>query len=96
MEDINLKILNCNFLYSVMNEDTEEMKSLIEKGANINFQDDDGNTPLHIAIENDLYISMKILIEKGADKNIKNNDGYDSYDTAIFFGKSMDEIGCLF
>lgn len=48
------------------------IKWLIEKGADINFQDPDGNTPLHLAISCKNTEMIKYLKDKGADVNIKN------------------------
>ena len=42
---------------------------------NINKQDINGNTPLHVAVNNNNNVIARILEEKGADKSIKNNNG---------------------
>lgn len=53
----------------------EIAKLLIEKGANFNLTDDEGNTPLHKKIieENDKLIEL--YLGHGADINTQNNDG---------------------
>ncbi|XP_014274864.3 poly [ADP-ribose] polymerase tankyrase-1 [Halyomorpha halys] len=43
--------------------------------ANLNAKDFDGNTPLHIAVINDLPWSADLLLMLGANPNIKNNEG---------------------
>jgi hypothetical protein len=50
-----------------------DIKALIKMGANVNAQDDDGETPLFYS----LYYKngLELLIEAGADVNIKNDDG---------------------
>ena len=55
------------------------MTYLISWGAEIDAQDDDGYTPLHLAID---YAEkeqntrlVKILLLKGADRHAKNNEG---------------------
>ena len=50
----------------------ELMELLIDGGAEINWQMDDGNTALHYAISDD---TTRILLEKGANMGIKNNKG---------------------
>jgi hypothetical protein len=45
------------------------IKVLLEYGADINAQDDDGRTALHLAIQYDKKEAVKFLIEKGADVN---------------------------
>ena len=54
------------------------VKYLITRGANINAQDNSGNTPLHHALDEGVMMIPSIihcLIEFGADVNIKNNVG---------------------
>jgi ankyrin repeat protein len=48
---------------------------IVNKGININAQDDKGNTLLHIAYLNAHVEVLKILMEKGADTNVKNEKG---------------------
>ena len=48
---------------------------LIDCGAKINLQDDDGYTPLFYAIEVGKNNNLNVLIEKGADLNHKNKAG---------------------
>lgn len=52
---------------------------LLAWGAEINPQDSDGNTPLHLSIihaEKETNSRLtKILLLKGADRNIRNNKG---------------------
>lgn len=52
----------------------EPLKYLIQHGAVINIQDDDGNTPLFWAygVGNDIIVNL--LLNAGADKNIKNKE----------------------
>lgn len=45
---------------------------LLEKGQNINIQDDIGNTPLHAAVESGHLEVVKLLLENHADISLKN------------------------
>lgn len=48
------------------------VKILVQKGENVNHQEDSGSTLLGIAIEKDYYDIVKFLVESGADKSAKN------------------------
>ncbi len=54
-------------------------------GANINIQNNDGLTPLHIASFNNAKDVAKLLIDNGADINIQHNDGWTPLDIAKEF-----------
>jgi hypothetical protein len=51
---------------------TEEAKILIDAGADINFQNNDGATALHTAAFFCRPEIVRLLLDKGADKNVKN------------------------
>ena len=53
----------------------EPLKYLIQKGANINIQDSDGNTPLFWAYGSQNHNAVEILQKAGADISIKNKNG---------------------
>ena len=74
---------------------------LIEKGANLNLQDDwlkwdgmpaesGGNTPLMLSVK-DYTTSARILIEKGANLNLQNRSGY----TALMIAVENTEVARL-
>ena len=62
-------------------------KLLIERKADLNFQDKEGNTCLMHAIENGFFVGAKTLINKGADLLIKNKAGEDAYHFAMKKGE---------
>lgn len=57
--------------------DLENVANLVEqKKANVNFSDEEGNTPLHAATVHDRLEVMQYLIGKGAKVDVKNANGY--------------------
>jgi len=71
----NNKDEKVNLIDSCKNGNEEEIKKLIDDGADVNMVDENGDTPLTISCEKrDLKI-IKYLIEKGAETNISNSTG---------------------
>ena len=57
---------------AVHNGDTEELQMLLEAGADVNAQDQWGDTPLHAAARNGDVAAIRMLVEAGADVNAVN------------------------
>jgi hypothetical protein len=55
----------------------ENVKTLVEAGANLNHQDDGGKTPLHIAAGFNNYDMVLYLLQSGADPTLTDIWGYD-------------------
>uniref|UniRef100_A0AC35TXH5 FYVE-type domain-containing protein n=1 Tax=Rhabditophanes sp. KR3021 TaxID=114890 RepID=A0AC35TXH5_9BILA len=55
-------------------KDMLRSKLLVDKGANVNFKDKNGESLLHLAVIKMDLIVMKFLIDNGADINSKNSD----------------------
>ena len=68
-------------------EQMDIFKYLLEKGANIDFIDAVGWTPLMEAIIDDKTEFGKILVAKGCDQNIANKRGVNAKMMAMKFGK---------
>lgn len=60
---------------------------LLDAGANPNWQNDDGDTPLHIAINSrmveDPFEFARLLLDRGADANRRNKSGRTPLDEAL-------------
>ena len=99
--DINLNMRNRNIdnrphqtalHMAVMNNHSQYVKALIEKGANVNVQDVYGKTPLHFALMYFYEDSIKALLDAGADPMIKDKHGCSPYDLAKIFAVSDEMI----
>ena len=53
----------------------------------LNAQDKDGNTALHLLADAQDYYYMQILVQLGADMNIQNNEGLDPVDFYFYNDK---------
>lgn len=62
---------------------SEMAEMLIDAGAKINFQNNDGSTALHVAAFFCRPDIVKILLEKDADKAIKNKYGATAYESVV-------------
>ena len=59
----------------VWRERTDAVKKLLDRGADVNAQDNDGDAPLHGAAQNGNVEILDILLDKGANPNLKNKQG---------------------
>lgn len=59
------------------------VRLLIDSGANINLLNDEGKSPLMLAVINGLTDVVQLLLEKGCNINSKNSDGYTSLHLAV-------------
>lgn len=60
---------------------TDAARILIDAGADINFQNNDGSTALHTAAFFCRPEIVRMLLEKGADKTIRNNFGATAWES---------------
>ena len=77
--------------YAVYNDQTEMIRLLIDKGAEVNRKrkaanHEDGVTPLHTATWRSTIETMELLIDNGADVNMKRTDGAIALHYAVWFG----------
>ena len=59
---------------AVQNEDVDELRDLIARGANVNEKEDDGTSPLAAAVENGNLEIVRILLDFGAKVNARDDD----------------------
>jgi ankyrin repeat protein len=65
--------------------DLQEMKRLIDAGADPNAQDDNGWTPLHIAAQESSLDAVRLLLDAGANPNVRNSGGQTPLSPAFHF-----------
>lgn len=74
-EEKNFKLTLGQESADAMQQLLGEAKALIAKGVNINQQDSDGNTALHIAAQTDSVAMVKVLMDGGIDYGVLNKQG---------------------
>lgn len=100
-----VKVKNKRFIHSNLNKEPGEYNNvghvelLLKYGVNINEQDIDGNTPLHIASKRGLKDIVEYLILNGADTKIENKSGrtalacnYEMFSNIIANNKKLEEL----
>lgn len=67
---------NQKLITAVQKGNQDELMSLIDAGANVNYQDEQGNTPLHWAVKEKKLGILNVLIGKKPDFCTINKEGY--------------------
>ena len=78
-EDSNSLTILTHYLFK---KDFKMCSRLIVRGADVNYCNRNGNTSLHLCIENNLVDSVQFLLKKGANPHIMDLSGEDSCDKA--------------
>jgi len=63
----------------------EEFNHCLDRGDDLNVQDDHGRTALHVTAEEGWVHFAKVLLERGADFNRPDNEGDTPLDYAVFY-----------
>lgn len=84
--DLEYKDENCDkdtvIMWAVAQGSRHILEYLIQKGANINYQNEKGETALMKAVSGGYLSNVKMLIKYNADINLKNNEGQTVLDIA--------------
>ena len=78
------KELNERLLLSAQNGDLKTVVQLVDAGAELNITDEDGETPLMLALGEGHPKVAKYIESKGADFNKLNNDGQSIVHVAVY------------
>ncbi|KAJ3451697.1 ankyrin repeat domain-containing protein 13c [Anaeramoeba flamelloides] len=82
------KITNNEFISLVENDKYNELKKYFKNKliTDLNVHDQNNETALIIAIQNDSYRMVKLLFRNGADPLVTNKEGWSAIQQATFFG----------
>lgn len=87
IQDKELDVKQLELLVAIKNNDIMAINNLLKEGVNPNFQDEDGYSPLHRAIENNNLDAVNALLSyKDIDKEIKLPMGTTSSDGWLLGG----------
>lgn len=78
-EDANSMTILMQYLFK---KDFKTASKLIVRGADINYVNRNGNTALHLCVENNIIESVNYLLKKGADPHIMDLADEDACDKA--------------
>lgn len=78
-------------LYAACERSPGIIKLLLDRGANANFQNKDGRTPLMQAALWGRYESVRHLLKYSADKNLQDSDGFKAFQLAGLSDRNKEE-----
>ena len=85
---MNLVLNDMGLTLAARDGNLAQVNQYLNNGANINFQDHNGNTALCLAVENNHFDIIEFLLERGASMTIQNQAGNTALDIAIQQGNN--------
>eukprot|EP00959_Pyramimonas_sp_CCMP1952_P196369 4105604-Pyramimonas_sp.AAC.1 len=86
VDETQADILNDLLWAAALHGKVEELRALVELGADYNVKKEDGATPLHDAAQNGHANTVCALVELGVDCNVKQTDGCTPLHLAALYG----------
>jgi Ankyrin repeats (3 copies) len=83
VSDNGLGLHLIKLMKSCRNLDIAECKAFIDNGADLDVEDDDGNTVLHVAVKHCDTNVIKLLLDQGVPVDSENNLGYTPLRVAV-------------
>ncbi|MEP7352865.1 MAG: ankyrin repeat domain-containing protein [Acidobacteriota bacterium] len=80
-------------MYAARQDAKDAVRALADSGADLNAQDPDGATAMHLAIINQHYDLAGMLVEKGANANVADNSGMTSIYALVDMNTFRSDIG---
>ena len=79
---------NSDLLSAVENGALDDVKKLLDCGADVNAKNELGRTPVHLAVHRGDLKLVQLLAQRGGDVNAKDNEGRTPALFAVHFDKS--------
>jgi ankyrin repeat protein len=76
---------------AITRKDYDQVAQFIARGADVNREDDEGNTPLRLAVETGSLQMVKMLLDKGADVRSENESGWTPLHVIASINRRMTE-----
>jgi len=86
--ELDKEALNKKLLNAATGKSTKDILQLLDQGADVNFADRAGVSPLHKACSNNCLEVVRLLIERGADVNLVTSMGWTPLHVAGVLGNS--------
>ena len=74
-KSVDAKICGKAFLHRTCRSDLETLIFLVEYGADVNLQDDEGKLPLHVAAKEGSVDIVRFLLEQGSEVDVADDCG---------------------
>src|SRR5215471_5912747 len=75
--------------------DADRMRQLLSRHPSLNETDEDGMTPLHVAIDSRQIACVRLLLEAGADRKALDRQGRTAFDAAVKIPDMQDRAAIL-
>ncbi|MFC7441139.1 ankyrin repeat domain-containing protein [Laceyella putida] len=88
----NMKLPNEAIVSAARSGELDQVRRLIEAGANVNAADEQGYTALHVAVSKESLPMVRLLVEAGADVNAADHKGNTPLHRLFTFCRSMERM----